>query len=137
MPGGDADHRALSRKIANGLWKITLIYTGIGIAMETLIESTVRVTIRHSDNPPIASEAATAWVSPDEATGAERLLKPAAPGDRIMAGFPRGCGRITRDGRQFYGNRGQYCGAASLENGEIAAVSTDMPAIYASAAMPA
>jgi hypothetical protein len=49
-----------------------------------LIESTVRVTIRHSDNPQIASEAATAWVSPDEATGAEGPTKPAAPGDRIM-----------------------------------------------------
>ena len=52
--------------------------------MLTLIESTVRETIRHSDNAPIASEAATAPVSRDEATGAERPLKPAAPGDRIM-----------------------------------------------------
>jgi hypothetical protein len=52
--------------------------------METLIESTVRVTIRHSDNPPIASRAATAWVGRDEATDAARPSKPAAPGDRIM-----------------------------------------------------
>ena len=40
--------------------------------MVTLIDNTVRVTIRHSDNAPIASEAATASVSRDEATGAER-----------------------------------------------------------------
>ena len=52
--------------------------------MLTLIESTVRETIRHSDNAPIASEAATAPVSRDEATGAGRPSKPAAPGDRIM-----------------------------------------------------
>jgi hypothetical protein len=62
-------------------------YAGIGIAIDTLIENTVRVTIRHSDNPLIASEAATAWVSRDDATGAQRPLKPTAPGDRIMAGI--------------------------------------------------
>jgi hypothetical protein len=55
-----------------------------GIATETWIESTVRATIRHSDSEPIASDAATASISRDEATGAERPLKPAAPGDRIM-----------------------------------------------------
>ena len=42
------------------------------MAIETLIDSTVRVRIRHSDNEPIASEAATAFLSRDEATGAER-----------------------------------------------------------------
>ncbi|MDB5635782.1 MAG: hypothetical protein JWP51_690 [Bradyrhizobium sp.] len=52
--------------------------------MATLIESTVRVTIRHSDSEPIASEAATASVSREEATSAERMLKPDAPDDRIM-----------------------------------------------------
>jgi hypothetical protein len=31
-----------------------------GIAIETLIESSVRVTTRHNDSPLIASEAATA-----------------------------------------------------------------------------
>ena len=40
--------------------------------METLIDSTVRVTITHSDNAPIASEAATAFLSRDDATGGER-----------------------------------------------------------------
>lgn len=56
--------------------------------MVTLIESTVSVTIRQSDNPPIASEEATAQVSRDDARGAERLPKPAAPGDRFMVEFP-------------------------------------------------
>ena len=94
MPGRDANHRVLSRKIANGL-ENNFDYAGIGIAMETLIESTVRVTIRHSDNEPIASEAATVRVSRDEATGAERALKPAALGDRVMVWNPSMGGRIT------------------------------------------
>ena len=53
--------------------------------MVTLIDSTVRVTIRHSDSAQIASEAATALVNRDEATGAERPSKPTPPDDRIMA----------------------------------------------------
>ena len=53
--------------------------------MATLIESTVRVTIRHSDSEPIASEAATPSVSREEAASAERTWKPDAPDDRIMA----------------------------------------------------
>jgi hypothetical protein len=65
--------------------------------METLIESTVRVTIRHSDIEPIASVAATASASRDEATGTDGLSKPAGPGDRIMAGGPSQRGRITRN----------------------------------------
>jgi hypothetical protein len=67
----------------NKIWS----YPGIGIAMVTLIDKTVRVAIRHSDSAPNASEAATARVNRCEATGAERLTKPAAPGDRIMAEF--------------------------------------------------
>jgi hypothetical protein len=59
-------------------------YAGIGIAMVTLIDNTVRVTTRHSDSAPSPSEAATAWVNRDEATGVGLLSKPAAPGDRIM-----------------------------------------------------
>src|SRR6266850_2680405 len=61
--------------------------------MVTLIESTVSVTIRHSDSAPIASEAATVWVSRDDATGAERLSKPAPPPcDRVMAEILRCAG---------------------------------------------
>jgi len=52
--------------------------------MLTLIDSTVRVTIRQSDSEPIASDAATASVSRLEATGAEQPPKPAAPEGRIM-----------------------------------------------------
>jgi len=65
-----------------------LSYAGNGIANVTCVESTVRVTIRHSDNAPIASEAATAWVSLDDAVGAAQLSKPAAPDDRIMGRNP-------------------------------------------------
>jgi hypothetical protein len=68
----------------------------MGIAMVTLIDSTVRVTIRHSDSPPIASEPATAWVSLDKATGAERLSKPEAPDDRIMVEFLEYAGESAR-----------------------------------------
>jgi hypothetical protein len=79
-----SDRESDRRANADGFGKI---YAGIGIAMLTLIDSTVRATIRHSDNEPIASEAATASISRDEATGAERPLKPTALGDRIMAGI--------------------------------------------------
>jgi hypothetical protein len=65
--------------------------------MVTLIDSTVRATIRHSDNPPTASEPATAWVNRDKATGAERPLEPKAPDDRVMVEFPEYAGeRIAR-----------------------------------------
>jgi hypothetical protein len=60
------------------------IVPGNGIAIETLIDSTVSVTTRHSDSAPIASVAAMALVSREEATGAGRLPKPTVPGDRIM-----------------------------------------------------
>ena len=102
---------------------------GIGIAIETLIESTVRVTIRQSDNEPIASVAATASFNRDEATGAQRPLKPTAPGDRIMAGILKMRGRITPRHWDYSWNRWQYCGGTRLENGEMAAAPAVMPAI--------
>lgn len=52
--------------------------------MATRIDRTVRLTTRHNDNVPIASEAAIALVSLEQATGAGRLPKPALPCDRIM-----------------------------------------------------
>ncbi len=68
------------------------------MAIETLIDNTVRVTIRQSDNAPIASVAATASISRVDATGAGRLLKPAAPDDRFMAfEILQSAGRITRN----------------------------------------
>jgi hypothetical protein len=72
--------------------KIFFGYAGIGIAMLTLIESTVRATITHSDSDPNASVAATASINPDEATGVVWLLKPVAPGDRIMVEILQGGG---------------------------------------------
>jgi hypothetical protein len=74
------------------VWKIILDQAGSGIAIETLIESTVRLTITHSDNAPIASAAATASASREDATGAERPLKPAPPGDRFMAEILKAAG---------------------------------------------
>jgi hypothetical protein len=53
-------------------WRNYFRYAGIGIAMLSLIETRVSVTIRHTDSAPIASEAATASVSREQATGAER-----------------------------------------------------------------
>jgi len=73
-------------------WKSVSGYAGIGIAMETLIDSNVMVTIRHSDIEPSASVAATASANRDEATGADGLSKPAARDDRIMAGILQGVG---------------------------------------------
>jgi hypothetical protein len=64
--------------------KICRGYAGTGIAMVTLIESTVSAITRHSDNAPIASEAAMALVNREEATGTGRVSKPAVPGDRII-----------------------------------------------------
>jgi hypothetical protein len=62
-------------------------YPANGIAIETLIDSTVSVTTRHSENAPIASVAAMALVNREEATGAGRLPKPTVPSDRIMVKF--------------------------------------------------
>ncbi|WP_407148757.1 hypothetical protein [Bradyrhizobium sp. ORS 86] len=59
-------------------------YDGIGIAMVTLLDSTVIVTTRQSVSAQNASEAAIAFVSRGDATGAGQLRKPAVPGDRIM-----------------------------------------------------
>jgi hypothetical protein len=87
-------------------------YAGIGIAMLTLIETTVRVTIRQSDREPIASEAATASVSRGT-TGAERPTKPAAPADRIMVQILQGAGESSPR-KEFLGsNRRQYWGGPS------------------------
>ena len=90
-----------------------LRYTGIGIAMLTLIENTVRATMRHSDSEPIASDAATASISRDEATGAERPLKPAAPGNRVMAGILQARANHPATALRVRRDRRQYCGGES------------------------
>src|SRR6476659_7171242 len=97
--------------------------------MVTLIESTVSVTIRHSDSAPIASEAATVWVSRDDATGAERLSKPAPPPcDRVMAEILRCAGESPATSGDCNRHHRQYCGGAPSKSGEMTAVGTVMPA---------
>jgi hypothetical protein len=88
---------------------------GIGIAMLTLIENTVRVTIRHSDTMQIASEAATAPASLDDATGADGPSKPAAVGDRIMAEFLRCAGESPATGQDLASIAGNIGAAQALK----------------------
>jgi hypothetical protein len=108
-------------------WK-KLDQTGSGIAMLTLIDITVRATIRHSDSEPIASEAATALINRDEATGAAWPSKPAARGDRIMAGKSLDRGRITR-GTRFSQESQAIFGRRRLESGKTTAEAVVMPAV--------
>jgi hypothetical protein len=116
-----------------------LSYAGIGIAMLTLIENTVRLTIRHSDSEPIASAVATASISRDEATGIERLSKPAAPDDRFMAEFLRCAGESPATRNISQGSLATLR-RSGLENGKMrarSAVMTAILAVQALAAIPA
>ena len=88
------------------------MYAGSGVAMETLVESTVRVTIRHSETEPIASEAATAPASPDEATDAGGCSKPVAPGDDFMGRNPSDAGESPATSENFTGTAGNFAAAA-------------------------
>jgi hypothetical protein len=83
--------------------------------MLTLIENTVRVTIRHSDTRQIASEAATAPASLDDATGADGPSKPAAVGDRIMAEFLRCAGESPATVGKFAAIAGNIAAAEALK----------------------
>jgi hypothetical protein len=103
-------------------------YAGSGIAMLTLIDSTVSATIRHSESEPIASEAATAPVNRNEATDAAWQSKPAARGDRIMAGKSSKRGRITR-GTRFLQESQAILGRHRPENGKTTAETVVMPAV--------
>src|SRR5713226_10491771 len=98
--------------------------------MVTLIESTVRATLRHSDSAPIASEAATVLISRDEATGAERPSKPKAPGDRFMAEILRCAGESPATPVIATGITGNIGAAPRPENGEMTARRAVMPAIF-------
>jgi len=89
--------------------------TGSGIAMLTLIDSTVSATIRHSESEPIASEAATALVNRDEATGAAWPSKPAARDDRIMAGKSSKIADESPAEPVSRRNRRQYLGGGELK----------------------
>src|SRR5258708_10542352 len=97
--------------------------------MVTLVESTVSATIRQSDSAPIASEAATVWVSRDDATGAERLSKPAPPPcDRVMAEILRCAGESPATSGDCNRHHRQYCGGAPSKKGGMAALGTGIPA---------
>jgi hypothetical protein len=87
-------------------------YAGSGIAMLTLIESTVRATITHSDSEPKASVAATASFSLDEATGAQRPSKPKAPGDRVMVKILQGEANHPRNTPDSAGAAGNIAAGA-------------------------
>src|SRR5258708_37669104 len=98
--------------------------------MVTLIESTVSVTIRHSDSAPIASDAATVSVSRDEATGAGQPSKPAPPpGDRVIAEILRCSGESPATSGDGNRHDRQYCGGDPSKSGEIMAKGAVMPAL--------
>jgi hypothetical protein len=109
------DRRAPPRQKFRMTGRNNFGYAGIGIAMLTLIESTVRVTIRHNDSAPSASEAATASASRDEATGADELLKPAAPDDRIMAEILQCAGESPVAFRNYPAITGNIAAASGLK----------------------
>src|SRR6476659_5005675 len=99
--------------------------------MVTLIESTVSVTIRHSDSAPIASEAATVSVSRDEATGAGRPSKPAPPPcDRVMAEILHCAGESPAASGDGNSHDRQYCGGAPSKSGKMKAAGSVMPAFH-------
>ena len=56
----------------------------MGTPAPSLLDSTVRVTLRQSESEAIASEAATASISRVDATATAGLLKPTGPEDRVM-----------------------------------------------------
>jgi hypothetical protein len=105
------DDRCFEKKL---FWK-KLDQTGSGIAMLTLIDITVRATIRHSESEPIAREAATALVNRDEATGAAWPSKPAARDDRIMAGKSLKVAGESPAEPASRRNRRQYLGGGDLK----------------------
>jgi hypothetical protein len=123
------------RSVASGItnkrvWEKFLDYAGIGIVAEIVIESTVSVTTKASDSEPIASRTATALVSPDEATGAERASKPAAPGDRFMAGNPlHRTGEAPVAVERFAAIAGDIAAARGSKKGEMAADAAPVLAI--------
>jgi hypothetical protein len=94
--------------------------------MLTLIDSMVSATIPQSESEPIASDAATALIRREEATGAAWPSKPAARGDRVMAENPlsrriTGCSGFTNSQAKF--------GRTAREDRGMAAKAAIIPAI--------
>jgi hypothetical protein len=56
----------------------------MGMPAPSLLDSTVRVTIRQSDSEAIASEAATAPLSRVDAAATSGLVKPTGPENQVM-----------------------------------------------------
>src|ERR1700722_13949413 len=98
--------------------------------MLTLIENTVRVTIRHSDSEPIASAVATASISRGEATGTEWPSKPPAPDDRIMAEFLR-CASESLATPENLQESPAILRRSTPENGKMAAKAAVIAAVLA------
>jgi hypothetical protein len=99
--------------------------------MVILLESTVSVTTRQSDNAPTASEAAMALVNQEDATGAGRPSKPAVPDDRIMVQILTCAGESpTASGAKRRNPRWQYCGGTGSNSGEIRAGFPVLPAVF-------
>ena len=89
----------------------------------------VNVTMRQTESA-IASDAATAWVNREEATGAGLSANPGpAPRDRIMVVNPSSGGRITRE-MEFAQCRGRDFGGTRAKIGQIMASGTVMPAVH-------
>jgi hypothetical protein len=100
---------------------------GSGSAMAALIDNTVIVTTRQSDNVPNASEVAMAPSSLGDATGARLPSKPIVPDNRIMGPFPCGSGPNHPPSREFCNHHRQHCGGSDSENGLIGAKVNVMP----------
>src|SRR5947209_19332380 len=94
--------------------------------MLILIDSTVRATIRQSESEPIASEAATALIRREEATGAAWPSKPAVRDDRVMAGNPRAGESPAPQGSR---NSQAKFGRTAREDGRIRATAPIIAAI--------
>jgi hypothetical protein len=93
------------------------------MAMPALTDSIVSVTTRHSESAPIASDAATALINREEATGVGSVSKPnPTRGDRIMVwfleemrresapdkgNFTKVAGNFTAAGHQLRQNHGE------------------------------
>ncbi len=98
--------------------------------MLTLIDSTVRVTIRHSDNAPIASESRDRVGQPGRGDGRRAAVKACSAGRPYHGLNPSRRGRITRDVGNFAAIAGNIAAAARPENGKMAARKAVMPAIF-------
>src|SRR5579864_6659936 len=83
MRMSEADHQVACAN-PKRLDEIKWVYAGNGNPAPSLLDSTVRVTIRQSDSEAIASEAATASLNRIDATATAGLEQPTGPEDRGM-----------------------------------------------------